>query len=281
MIQFQSKKIFSTILILTLSAILILPSCSKDSTEPEPEGEAPAVPPQSTFAIDFSVFPDTTSPASLQKGLNMPTYANWGWAAVNVAIWNSLITLGMVVPTVAFIETIKDEPELQPDGRWLWEANFMVAGTLHTSNLYGRTVSDGVEWEMYISKEGAYQNFKWYTGLSNLPATEGYWELYRDPNNQTKFIRIDWHRNPQQGTADIKYTNIVPNGPENGGYIFYGVTTDTLYDAFYDIYNKGQDNHTDMKWHRITHEGRVQDAMHFGDSDWHCWDMNLMDTVCP
>ena len=57
-------------------------------------------------------------------------------------------------------------------------------------------------------------------------------------------IGIEWHRDTEAGTADIKYTNIVPGGPENGGYIHFGVTGGYPHDAFYDIYNKGKENHT-------------------------------------
>ena len=64
---------------------------------------------------------------------------------------------------------------------------------------------------------------------------------------------------------------------ENGGYINYGITNETPYNAFYDIYNKGQDNHTNIEWNRTTKEGRVKDAQHFLDAVWHLWDSNLDD----
>ena len=134
---------------------------------------------------------------------------------------------------------------------------------------------------MYISKEGGYTDFLWFSGVSNLPLTEGTWTLNHDPNDPTPYIGVEWHRDLSVGTADIKYTNIVPGGSENGGYISYGITTETPYDAFYDIYNKGQDNHTDIEWNTTTLEGHVKDLRVFLDNDWHCWNSDLEDIICP
>ena len=120
-----------------------------------------------------------------------------------------------------------------------------------------------------------------YYGGSNLPATEGYWILKKNPSDPTDLLRIDWQRDLAEGTHDIKYTNIVPGGPENGGYIFHGVTTEEPYDLFCEIYNKGKDNHTYIKWSSITKEGQVKDGSHFGDSGWHCWDSEHLDVECP
>ena len=275
---FQSRKSLSFVLIVSMTLFLMLSNCTKDSTSPKEE--PPPSPPEASLVMDLKALPDTSSLAPLLEGKNTLTYANWGWSALNVAFWNAAITLTMIVPVAAFGATINVEPELQSDGRWLWTKNFTVAGVVHTAKLYGKTVTDGVEWEMYISKDGAYTDFKWYTGFSNLPVNEGTWTLYRDPNNPVEFLSIEWHYNRQQDTGDIQYTNIVPNDPENGGYIYYEKTNNSPFNAGYDIYNKGMDNLTEMEWDRTAHDGRVRDPLHFGDTDWHCWDMNLMDTVC-
>jgi hypothetical protein len=268
-------KIFASFLALTLFF-----ACAKDEPT-KTEEEQPPTPPQADyFIIDFNVFPDSTSPAPFQKEQQILTYQNWGFAAVNVAVWNSLITLTLIAPVATFNSTIQEEPVLQPDGRWLWTKNFNVLGVPHTSKLYGETVTSGAEWEMYLSKENAFTDFKWYTGFSNLPLTEGNWTLFKDPDSSVEFIRIDWHRNQQGG--DIKYTNIIPGHQDNGGYIYFEKNdASSPYDRFYDIYNKSMDNLTQIEWDSVTREGRVLDALHFGNPDWHCWDMDLMDIVCP
>jgi hypothetical protein len=274
-----SSKNKSKILIMFL-ALAVFFACAKDEPTKSDDDQAPTPPQADYFIMDFEAFPDTTSPMPSNKGASTLTYMNWGYAAINVAVWNSLITLTFIAPVTSFNTTIAEEPVQQPDGRWLWTKNFDVFGVPHTTKLYGETVSGGVEWEMYLSKDTVFTDFKWYTGFSNLPLTEGNWTLYRDPQNPTEFIRIDWHRDPGVG-GDIKYTNIIPNDPENGGYIYFEKNDATPYDRFYDIYNKGMDNLTEIEWDSITREGRVLDAIEFGDSNWHCWDMNLMDTTCP
>ena len=93
-------------------------------------------------------------------------------------------------------------------------------------------------------------------------------------------LGIEWNRNLDNSTADIKYTNIAPGGPKNGDYIFYGKTTDSQLDAFYDIYNKGQDSLTNIEWNRSSKAGRVKDQRHFEDTAWRCWDNQLFDSEC-
>lgn len=283
---FQGKKSLSIVLVVSIALFSILFNCAKDEST-APKEEAPPAPPKASFVMDLSALPDTSSSAPFQKvydpteNQNTFTYANWGWSALNVAFWNAALTLTLIVPVAAFNATIQATPELQEDGRWLWTKTFTIGGVLHTAKLYGKTGTDGIEWEMYISKNNDYQDFKWYTGLSNLPVTEGSWTLYKSPDDPVEFLGIEWHHNWQQDSGDIQYTNIVPGDAENGGYIYYEKTNDTPFNAGYDIYNKGMDNLTEMEWDRTARDGRVRDPLHFGDSDWHCWDMDLMDTVCP
>jgi hypothetical protein len=91
-------------------------------------------------------------------------------------------------------------------------------------------------------------------------------------------MEIDWNKFAD-GTADLKYTIIKPEIPENGGYIFYGTTLNDL-NRFYRIYNKTSDNLTQIEWSSVNKNGHVKDQHHFGDADWHCWNELLMDTVC-
>ena len=273
---------FWTSLIL-VTVFLILFSCSKDSSGPEEK--PPAIPPASSFLMDFEFFTsqDTTGGVNSDgiPGNYLLSYQNWGHAAFNVLFWNTFITIGLAVPVGAFLESFRHEPVQQPNGKWLWSYSFKVFNITHTAKLYGSISNDGTEWEMYISKAGAYTDFLWYEGNADLPGTHGTWTVYNKPDDPTPLLLIEWNRDVNAGTADIKYTNIVPNGPENGGYIFYGITDSTTFDAFYDIYNKGLDNHTLIEWSRETKAGRVQDEHHFGDTDWHCWNEMLEDTDCP
>jgi hypothetical protein len=103
----------------------------------------------------------------------------------------------------------------------------------------------------------------------------------RGPDYEGPFLQIDWHRYISTQTGDIKYTNVIPGDAENGGYIFYGSTTDEEYDRFYNIYNKGQDNLAEIEWNFTNKNGRVKDEHFYLDADWHCWDSNFNDIDCP
>lgn len=225
MIQLHPKKRLAILAILMLlTAHLFLTSCNKD--EPSaPQEDAPPIPPLSTFQIDLSDF-DTSKALLMPEGLGKTTAVltkqNWGWAALNVGVWNAALTLTMIVPVAAFVESFNHQPVQQPDGSWQWSYNFTVGLTVHTAKLSARAVDGDIHWKMLISKQGAYTDFEWYTGVSNLVATEGTWQLNMDPNTSppTPFLDIEWHRNPQAGSADVKYTNIIPGNAGNGDYIF-------------------------------------------------------------
>jgi hypothetical protein len=255
----------------------VLVGCTKTDVN-GPESEAPTIPPKESFVMDFSF----QSSSSMSKSTQILAKQNWGYAALNVGIWNTIITVGLAVPVGAFAATIDQdkEPVKLDDGTWVWNVDYQILGVRHTAELHGKIEISGVTWKMYISKENFYDKFLWYTGESDFLATEGKWTLNQAPDNPQPILDITWNREPEDGTADIKYTNIEPDGPENGGYIHYGKVNETPYDAFYDIFNKGKDNHTDIKWNLTSKDGRVKDPLHFGDDDWHCWNNLLEDTTC-
>jgi hypothetical protein len=288
----------------TVVALVVSGCAKRDSTD---TSEAPQIPPASTFVIDFGDF-ESSSSASFFLGnagqcVDLLVYSptehsslspdrfvlidspnsseNWQFAALNVGVWNTIITIGLAIPVVSFLESFNHAPVRQPDGSWLWSYEVRVLGIRYTAELYGSLVGSEVHWEMYISKEGFYEDFNWYSGVCTLLVTEGTWTLLKSPEEPYPWIGIEWHRSLTGDTADIKYTNIVPDGPENGGYILYRITTGETYEAFYDIYNKGEDNLVEIEWNRTTKEGRVRNLKHFGDTDWHCWDSNLRDIECP
>ena len=286
--------------------VLLTAGCGRQAGNNQPENAAtpPEIPPVSTFIMDFGKFASPKTSTNDQGHRSVDTQLvcfnqqfsaslltaesntaqsrkNWNYAALNVGLWNVVLVVGLVVPVAAFVESFKYKPVQNPDYTWVWTYDVPVQGDIYSAELHGRYIDNGVRWDMYISKLGDYSNFHWYYGESNLPATEGYWILKNKPSNPSDLLRIDWHRNLSNNTNDIKYTNIVPGGPENGGYIFAGVTSDEAYDRFYEIYNKGKDNHTYIEWQYTTDAGRVKNARFFGNSEWHCWDSEHYDIGCP
>jgi hypothetical protein len=265
--------------IVVVVALFFPTACNKSDDDADIKPTTPPeIPPESTFAADFSGFTDkdtTNTKSSI-------SYHNWWFSASNVMVWNVIINVNMIVPVAAFRESFNHVPVYDPDlSSWIWSYNFFAQGKTHLAELHGTVMNDSVKWEMYITKQGEYSDFLWYHGISHNNNTSGDWHLNAEPNDPKEYIYIEWHRDPQQNEADIKYTNVKEGAPGIGGYIFYGVNEDPVFNAFYNIYNAQNNNFTEIEWHRTNENGRVSDEMHFGDTEWHCWDENLMDIICP
>lgn len=264
-------------ILLAIVAVGLIVSC-EDENSLNPGNQAPTIPPQSSMIINFDDFPDTSSLSKLD--FSQLTNRNWGWAAHNIVFWNSVLTLTLAIPVAAFVESFNHQPVKQPDGSWLWQYSVTQQEPIYTAKLYGKTVAEGVEWKMLITKEGEYTDFEWFTGFSNLPLTEGTWTLNKDPNSPSPFLFIEWHRNVQEETANVKYSLITPTSPADSSFIFYGKTNEVLFNRFYQIYNAENNNLIDINWNYEQYFGRVKDAIYFEDENWHCWDEKLDDQDC-
>jgi hypothetical protein len=265
-------------ILFVIGIIVLIVSCEDDKTT-NPQDQAPIIPPQTSMIIGFDEFPDTASGGAPENPIL--SKRNWGWAAGNVAVWNSVLTSILAVPVAAFAEAFNHQPVKQSDGSWLWQYSVTVQEAIYTAKLYGKTVPEGVEWKMLLTKEGEYTDFEWFTGFSNLPATEGTWTLNKDPNSPSAFLSIEWKRNTQDETADVKYTLLSPALPQDGSYIFYGKTNEVPFNRFYQIFKAESNNLIDIKWSYESYFGRVKDSIYFEDANWHCWDERLDDIDCP
>ena len=264
-------------ILFVLGIIVLIVSCEDDKTT-NPQDQAPTIPPQTSMIINFDEFPDTSSIGAMDY--QVVAKRNWSWAAGHIAVWNSVLTLTLAIPVAAFVEAFNHQPIKQSDGSWLWQYNITVQEALYTAKLNGKTVAEGVEWKMLLTKEGDYTDFEWFTGFSNLPASEGTWMLNKDPNSPSAFLSIEWNRNTQEETADIKYTLLSPALPQDGSYIFYGKTNEVPLNRFYQIFKAESNNVIDIKWSYESYFGQVKDSIYFEGTNWHCWDDRLDDTDC-
>ncbi len=271
----MKKQIKKKLVLAMISSLLLVPmaGCEKDETD-----KAPELPPMSSFIMDFSDFIGGTTKSYV---LN-ETYKNRNQAVAHVAIWNTVIFLHAAVPVAAFIGAFNHEPVPQSDGSWKWSYEVTVGMNTYTANLFGQGKGMEVEWRMYISKTGAgaYSDFLWFSGNSHIAGIEGTWTLYKSPAENIPYIGIDWF-NHVDGTSGITYTNIVPDGPENGGYISHGITGETPFNAFYKIYDKGRNNLVQINWNRMTGAGQISNPIFFGDDNFYCWNEAGADISCP
>lgn len=273
------KNMFKAFVIGSILVSFAVLSCEDESKD----DDAPPLPPEESFIIDFSDFEDPSD--TLKSTKATLTHQNWGTAYLKASFWNFVITVHGIIPVTAFLESFNHQPVYEGENTWSWSYAYTIGSATYTAKLTGKILeTEEVKWEMYISKTaaiGGFSDFKWYEGTARFDRTSGHWILYYSPTENYEFVRIDWTKNWLDSTGGIKYTNIVPEGTENGGYIAYGIVDDPFYDAYYEIYNKGRDNLAEIEWNRTTKKGRISDPMTFGDEDWHCWDSLLMDIVCP
>lgn len=269
-------------------ATVILTGCSDGDKEETtgPEAQAPDLPPQSSFIMPMGQFDTAGHTLKAEPvGQQALTVQNWFHAAVNVVGWSAAVGFTMAVPTASFVASFGATPSYQGDGWWAWSYNFTALSANYSAKLKGRIVADSVEWQMYITKQGTYTDFLWYSGANDIPATGGWWILKREPTTPVDWLRIDWSRDTTNSTAEISYMIVESGAVNEGSYIHYGTTVGGDYDRFYTIHSEefvpDLPRTINIEWNSVDENGRVQDANYFYDTLWHCWNDSLQDIDCP
>lgn len=260
------------------------------------------LPPQLSFVMDYSAM-DSPSSKLVSNALgyydyegapmgkviedysnSVPRYATQGlikisnhdFAAARVVAWNLVTLVGMAIPTASYIKAFEADPTSIGDGKWQWAYSVTVAQKTYEARLVGKLVNEQVTWEMYLSRsDGEFTDVNWYSGTHNVAATSGSWTIRQRDNSTgevSDFIKIDWERDIAAGTHNIRYTNLADNG-----YIENGISSDTSYDAYFNIDNKTLPAVINIEWNSADLSGRVRSSNvdrsdHFGHVDWNCWD---------
>lgn len=276
----MKKLAFLTVLLL---AVLFTPSCQKDEAIDPYEGQAaPALPTEESFLI--SLVPFTELDGATHTEIDDRTITNWSHSAGNVLVWNALLSLHLTIPVLSFYESFNHQPVYQGQGVWLWAYEFTDdQGAVYQAKLFGELlVNNEVKWDMYISKSGGFSNVHWYTGITAMDNGYASWTLNFDPNDPKPFITIDYQRDNGNGVEVIRYTNVIPGSPDNGGYIEYrkGNVVPGEFDRGYDVFKASENNLLEINWNSTQHNGRVKDPGFYGDDNWHCWDTQLQDVNC-
>jgi len=293
------KKWHIWLLMIAAALMLSMAGCGDNDPDGDDDDDAPTIPPAYTLAPDFSSMGGgragsaATDPVAPAEALKLPdtqtggavihgsscSQANYTHAALQVGFWNTALWLTLAVPSWSFVEAFNHDPVLRDDGSWVWSYEVNRVGV--TAELHGAFVDGEVRWRMYVSKQDDYEDFLWYRGTSNLPATEGTWTLKNNPTDQEDWIGIEWSRSIANQTWQVTYTNIRTDDDNEGGFINYGIDGENDYDAFYDIYNIVDDNLVQIDSNTTTEAGRVTNEVYFGDDLWRYWDANHCDTVAP
>ncbi|MGE5356996.1 MAG: hypothetical protein ACM3PT_12230 [Deltaproteobacteria bacterium] len=263
-------------LFVAVFSILMIQSCVKDLGLNNSK-KAPKLPAPELLTMDFNDFSQKK-----KDGLNGRSVDNFLHAATNVLVWNTVVTVQLYIPVAALREAFNQKAVYQGNGKWMW--SYDVTDNQNKTfivKLYGELlINDEVKWDMYVSQVGGFTNMHWFTGITGKNNNYASWTLNADPVNPKPFIKIDY--NKSGNNALIRYTNVVPGVPQNGGYIEYreAVINGTEFDRAYDVYAADLNNLLQINWNSQVKNGRVKDAKRFNDNEWHCWDSSLQDDDC-
>ncbi len=280
------KKYISVALI---AAFIIVTNseCKKD------KGNPPVLPPAESMTIDFSNFAAAKKSDDSFPVLKGIENSNWEFAALVAGYWRSIIKVTLAVPVASFALAMQNNPGYLDTKTWQWSYNATISinqvSVTYKARLTGQIRNTDVLWKMYISKEGtgAFSEFVWFEGTSKLDGTEGQWILNHSSQFPEKVLQIDW-TNTGSSIGTIKYTyvrdlnNLRVADPFKDSYITYGKTNTSL-NAYYSIhyFNGLSFSDVNVEWNDISRNGRIMSPSYFGNSDWYCWDSNLVNTTCP
>jgi len=269
----MKKRRFITILAAALFLTVLSFSCS----DKENEDTLPELPPIDAMLMDFDEFID--NPSQMPALKSMEGYENARFSFLTVSFWSVLVNLPMIVPAAAYLESFNHTPVYLGDNSWQWSYSVTGVTDSYSARLVTKRISnDEFTAEMIVSKTGGFQDFKWFEGSIRYDRTHAEWTMYDSPINNVAWLDIEWNKDWELNTSNITYTIVQPGHEQEGSYITFGITEDSVYDAYYTI--SMSEKETMIKWNRTLSNGKVMDEVYFGDNLWHCWNELLLDADC-
>jgi len=274
-----------------ISGIILLLAFSFNSCKDE-EPTAPILPPMTSMSSDFSVPSNSTKSADV---VNLSS-VNYGVSAFTVGYWNLVLGVTLAIPVASFYKSFENKPIYLGDKSWEWKYSVIVLAGNYNARLVGTIRQTDIKWEMYITKSGvgAFSEFKWFEGTSDLDGNAGQWLLYESPTVNEKVIQIDWTRT-NDIIGDIRYTyvresdNDDPNQLSADSNIQYGLQEGD-YNAFYHVNYNTRNNESNpfydvlIEFSSTLYYGRIKAGHYFldtADPKWHCWNGEGDDIPCP
>jgi hypothetical protein len=245
-----------------LGGAMLLSGCEKQK-----EDSSPVLPPLSAFAIDVEDF----TAAGAEKSID--SMGNFHVVVGAVSYWNLLLSLSMAIPVAAYAEAFNHDAERVDNDTWKWSYAF---NDVYSAELTADVAHDSIYLTMYVTKAGGYEDMVWYTGKCDILRTGGEWTIFDIPvNRETAWLHITWNADYASETFDIKYTIVRPGGDYEFSYIEYGITANTDYNAFYNLYNSENGITYEVDYNTQTHVGTVTNGM-----NQLCWDEYFVNTLC-
>jgi hypothetical protein len=273
-------------IVLFLATLIFMTSCAKDPIVESQNAAAPSLPAMESYMMPFDGFEDADT-SDLAPGAsgarNFDTHFHWFYSVSNIVLWNTVVTLNMVIPVKAFAEAFNQDPEFQGNGIWLWAYSYNESNKTYNVELTGQFVNTTeVQWDMYISQKNGFSKIHWFTGTIATDGSKGKWTLNFQPDTPAPYLSIDYQDNAAGAPGHIRFTNINETSADRGDYIEYREYDDNSveFDRGYDVYRAQDDNLLQIEWNHADDAGRVKDPKQFNNSNWHCWDTDFVDVDC-
>lgn len=257
-----------------LIPVVLLSACAEE--EGTEQGAQPVMPPSASMAPDFEAFGSTEA-----GGRESVVLTNWSYAAINVGVYSAILYQHLVIPVTAFKMTIGTSASFDAESQlWIWEKSFTVPdyGDFKVK-LTASVDGTDVDWTGYISQGTVLDGFVWFEGDSKLDGSSGSWTLYESPENQSAWLSSSWERVDDSEQANVTFT-VEKEGESQGSTISYAVDAEADLDLSVMIFDAAAQNNVDVWWSSTDAHGQVMSEAYFNDTEYHCWDASLLDTVC-
>lgn len=267
-----------------LIAVSVFQSCIKDPVDQPQDLVAPQIPAAAMYTMPTEAV-ETRGPDTIEAMNSGNTYNNWSHAVVNLAFWHTVVVINMAVPTAAFANAFNAQPEFIGNATFEWAYQYVappnLGGNTYNVVLTGQYIHnfEDVAWVMTVSQVGGFSNFVWYTGEVAVDGLSGQFTLNRFPYNPQEFVGITYTKDAITLDEETRFTNIIPNDASNGQYIEYQVAPTRYFNRGFNVQGP-PNNFIEIQWNEPSNDGQVRHEMHFGDNEWHCWDVNGLDADC-
>jgi len=255
----RRRSLMSVVSILVFSFFLF--GCGEETTEPENgQPDSPPVPDPGTMSMDLSNLSESG------QALRQPEGLCHAGSAILVGVANTAVFVYTVVPRVALIAALVQQPEWTPPATWTW--SYPVETQLDTASVeLVATVPDSlrVQWGMTVSgTRHDLEDFLWVSGESMLDASEGHWLLY-DPNlpvAEQEALRIEWVFDATDDRS-LDFLNVNTSSEGVGDTLSYSISGSDAMVSYHDVDN----GVTRVEWDVDVGNGEFHGAQ--GDSC--CW----------
>lgn len=258
-----------------LSFAILTASCGDKDSDVDP-GAQPAVPPSSSMAPNFDDFSNDGA-----NGGRQMVVRNWLYAATSVSVYSGILYGSLVVPVTAFKLAVDQEASFDSETRmWVWEYDVSLPQQGDYSvKLTADVDGTDVAWTGYISKTGGFSDFVWFTGTSDVAASEGSWTLYEGPDKPNAWLSSDWSKSEVEGIANVTFT-VEKAGNGFGSTINYLVDVGAELDRNVNIVDTNSENTIEVFWNAESGIGKIRSEVFFANNLFHCWDSTFNDVTC-